>query len=112
MDNETAPANVGSMELLGVGAEENYLASDMRNPDVRPRFTVQAGGRWIDDDDFIFDSMLKITGVFTDEARLQFAKWIADTLNEADKTLPRRKTPNVELSGGPGTPGTSDPAPG
>lgn len=94
---DTAPGEVRSSEQLGAGAEARYagLASDQRLPDGKPRFTVRDNGRWLDDGDFIFDAMLKITGDFTDEDRIRFAQWVADTLNAADAKLPRApRAPN------------------
>ncbi len=82
------PLGLGSSEQLGAGSEARYLASEQRSG-VRQRFTVQGGGSWIDDDDFIFDCMLKIIGDFSPEDRKRFAQWICDALNEADKKLPR-----------------------
>lgn len=66
-----------------------YIASNMRNPESRPRFVVQDGGLSIDDDDFIFDAQLLITGDFLEEDRMAYAQWIADALNAADTRLPR-----------------------
>lgn len=83
------PLGLGCNEQLGAGSEALYLASDMRSPESCPRFTVQDGGSWIDDDDFIFDAMIKISGDFSDQARARFSQWVCDTLNEADKKLPR-----------------------
>ena len=37
--------------------------------------------------------------------------WLGNQIGDKGKAIVV-KTPNVELSGGPGTPGTSDPAPG
>jgi hypothetical protein len=82
------PLAVPLSDQLGAGADARYLASDQRTPG-RPRFTVQEDGRWIDDDDFIFDCMLKISGDFAQDDRKQFAQWVCDALNEADKKLPR-----------------------
>lgn len=64
------------------------LASTQRTKD-RARFTVCDGGKLIDDDDFIFDATITIGGDFSPEDRLRFAQWVADTLNEADRPLPR-----------------------
>lgn len=89
MTTEAPPGALGSNDGLGQAVEG--IASDMRQSDVRPRFTVQDEGRWIDDDDFIFDAMLKISGDFSDESRKRFAQWICDTLNAADARLPRMK---------------------
>lgn len=69
---------------------EGFFASEMRSAD-RPRFTVQDGGAWIDDDDFIFDAMLKVSGDFTDVERERFAQWVCDALNAADAKLPRER---------------------
>lgn len=79
----------------GLGPLPEGLASHQRDPSVRTRFTVQDGGRWIDDDDFIFDATIKIGGDFSDEDRLRFAQWIADTLNAADAKLPRVGMPRA-----------------
>lgn len=87
-DDKSATAAAGPVLSEGLGAHEG-LASNMRSPGGRPRFTVQDGGRWIDDDDFLYDASLKVSGDFTDEARVAFAQWVCDALNEADKMLPR-----------------------
>lgn len=87
MTDKATPAVLDLSDGLGAHAG---LASSMRNPEGQPRFTVQEGGRWIDDDDFIFDAALKISGDFTDEERLAFARWICAVLNKADEQLPRQ----------------------
>lgn len=88
MTDAERPDGSGLSKGLGAGAGARYLASAQRTPG-RPRFTVQEDGRWIDDDDFIFDCMLKINGDFSPDDRKQFAQWICDALNAADLKLPR-----------------------
>lgn len=87
MTTEATSGALGSNDQLG--AHEG-IASNMRSPNGQPRFTVQDGGGWIDDDDFLFDAALKISGDFAPDDRLRFAQWICDALNEADKLLPRQ----------------------
>lgn len=89
MTNESTPGVLGSNAGLGAGAEAPYLASHMRSPDDKPRFRVGADGGVIDDDDFLFDALIRIEGDFADGDRLAYAQWMADALNEADKKLPR-----------------------
>ncbi|MGL4639609.1 MAG: hypothetical protein ACRCVX_07785 [Shewanella sp.] len=63
-----------------------------------PRFTPSKDGKSIDDGDFIFDAIIGISGDFgSDEARFQFAQWIADVLNKSDLDLPKREY--VEFGG-------------
>lgn len=82
---------------------EVVLASEQRNPDGRPRFSASEDGRLIDDDDFIFDASLRVSGDFGgDEERRAYAQWIADTLNAADQALPRESH---------AAPQTTEPAP-
>jgi hypothetical protein len=46
------------------------------------RFVPSADGKIIDDDDFLYDAMLKVTGDFgDDETRISFAQWLCDKLN-------------------------------
>lgn len=74
---------------LGAGSAAPYLASHMRSQDAKPRFRVGVDGGVIDDDDFLFDALIRIEGYFGEGARLAYAQWMADALNEADKKLPR-----------------------
>ena len=82
------PAVVEAVPLTG-------LASDMRSPDDKPRFRVGADGAVIDDDDFIFDALIRIEGDFGEGQRRVYAQWIADTLNEADTKLDRGIAPKA-----------------
>lgn len=53
------------------------------------RFAVRDGGRWIDDDDFTFDAMMKIDGDFgSDEARAQYAAMVCERLNAGESNPP------------------------
>lgn len=88
--NETqtpGPAALRSSDGLGAGAGVRYLASGHRAHG--PRFHPTTDGRDIFDEDFIFDAMLRVRGDFLPDDRAAYVKWICDTLNEADKTLPR-----------------------
>jgi hypothetical protein len=68
MTDQATPAKVRLTD--GLGAHEG-LASNMRSPGGRPRFTVQDGGRWIDDDDFLYDATLKVSGMPASAPRLR-----------------------------------------
>jgi hypothetical protein len=91
MTTDSAPAKGRMSAGLGTGSEARptYLASRMRTSDYGPRFISCGDGRVIDDDDFIFDATITISGDFNSEQRLAFARWVAETLNAADKTLLR-----------------------
>ena len=91
------PGIVLSSDGLGVGTEARpYLASHMRCDDEKPRFRVGPDGAVLDDDDFIFDALIRIEGDFDEGERVAYAQWIAAALNAADAKLPRMpvKTPN------------------
>lgn len=46
------------------------------------RFTTNEDGSYIDDDDFMYDSSLRVEGDFADDAtRLSYAQWLCDKLN-------------------------------
>ena len=100
MTTEATPGALGSNDQLGAGAEARYLASHMRSLDDKPRFRVGADGAVLDDDDFLFDALIRIEGNFGDGDRLAYAHWMADALNEADKKLPRepRKAGDPKVS--------------
>jgi len=109
MNTETAPeadtpegAASALNDGLGGETESRYLASEQRPRDGGPRFRVSDGGRTISDEDFIFDAMIRIGGDFGGDAlRTWYAQWICDSLNEADKQLPREPhgAPNVDVTG-------------
>lgn len=58
---------------------EPHTSEQRARPD---RFVPSPDGRSIDDDDFIYDATLKVTGDFADDAtRHSYARWICDRLN-------------------------------
>jgi hypothetical protein len=83
-----------------------FLASPQR-PEGRKRFVPDH--RSILDEDFIFDATLEVRGDFpSDEIRKHYTTWIAETLNEADRSLPRE---SLRMGSGP-DPSYTQPEPG
>jgi hypothetical protein len=62
--------------------------TSMRSTRLR-RFNPTPNGKAIDDDDFVYDALLRISGDFPDEAvRLSYAQWLCDKLNAAPPAQP------------------------
>lgn len=93
---------VAAWQLIGADSPEQYaefvkwVADGKPQPPAqaepvapmrsRPvRFEARDGGRWIDDDDFDHDAVLKIDGDFgSDEARAKYAAMVCERLNAGE----------------------------
>jgi hypothetical protein len=64
------------------------VMSESNTSDEHPRWTVSPDGKHINDDQFHWDGVLRVTGDFAEDSeRIRYAQAIADVLNKAE--IPR-----------------------